>query len=68
MGNARGGHHRYEIFEDVDTILREREPHRGVGPDEFSILKEVGATVWGSTEDLGPVVEPVLSEGVQLLR
>jgi len=45
MGNARGGQRRSEVFESVDEILGRREPHRGFGPDEFSIFKELGATV-----------------------
>ena len=68
MGNARGGQRRIEIFEGVNEILWKREPHRGADPHEFAALKEVGATVWGSAKDLGPVVEPVLPKGGQLLQ
>ncbi len=48
VGNARRGNQRPEISEGVDRILRKCEPYRGVGPDKFCVLKEVGATVWGS--------------------
>jgi len=37
-----------EVLEGVDKVLREREPHRGVGPNGFYILKEIRATVRGS--------------------
>ena len=52
----------------MDKVLRERESQRGVGPNEFSVLKEVRATVWGSAYYLGPVIEPVFLEGDQLLQ
>ena len=52
----------------MDEISGKREPNRGFGPDEFFVLKEVVATVWGSAKDLGPFVEPVLPEGSQLLN
>ena len=45
MGDALRGQRRPEIFEGVDEILREREPRKGIGPYEFSVLKEVRATV-----------------------
>ena len=48
MGNARRGEHLPKIFEGGDNILRERKPCKGIGPDEFFVLKEVRATVWGS--------------------
>jgi hypothetical protein len=63
VGNAREAQRRFEIFEGLDKILWKREPHRGVGPDYFSVFKELGATVWGSAEDLGPIMEPVLPKG-----
>ena len=52
----------------MDDILRKREPHKGIGPYELSVLKEVRATVWSSAEDLGLVVKSVLLEGDQLLQ
>ena len=68
VSNARGCHRRSEVFEGVDEILRKREPHRGIGRDMFFVLKEVGATVWGSAKDLGQFVEPVLPQRDQLLQ
>ena len=47
----------------VDEILGKREPPQGIGPDEFYVFKEAGATVWGSAKDLGPFMEPVLPKG-----
>ena len=47
MGNAHRGQRRPEIFEGMDEILREGEPHKEIDPDEFAILKEVRATIWG---------------------
>jgi len=41
MGNTRRGQRRPGIFEGVDENLWEREPHRGIGPYDFSVLKEV---------------------------
>jgi len=52
----------------VDEILRQREPHRGIDPNEFFDFKEVGTTVRGSAEDLRPIEEPILLEGSQLLQ
>ena len=52
----------------MDKILRKRELHKGIGPYELSVLKEVRATVFSSDEDLGPLVESVLREGDQLLQ
>ena len=52
----------------MDEILGKREPYQGIGAYEFSVLKEVGATVWGSAKDLGPFVEPVLPKGGQLVQ
>jgi hypothetical protein len=68
MGNARGGQHRSKIFEGVDKILREREPHGGIGSYQFSVLKEVRTDVWGSAQYFGPVLESIFSEGDQLLH
>jgi hypothetical protein len=68
MGNARRGQRLPETFEGVDEILREREPHRWIGPYEFFFLRKVKTTVWGSAQYLGPVVESVLPEGAQLLQ
>ena len=48
--------------------MRNREPHRCIGPYEFFVLKKVGATVWGSAEYFGLVLEPVLQEGDELLQ
>ena len=48
VGNARRGKRRPEIFEGVDEILRKRGPHKGIGPNVFSVLTEVRATVYGS--------------------
>ncbi len=67
MGNARRGQRCPEIFEGVDENLRKKEPHSGIGSDEFYVFKEVRATVWGSAEYLGPIVESVLPENDQLL-
>ena len=49
MGNAGRGQHRPEVFEGVNKVLQEREPHRGIGPNKFFVLMEVRANVWGST-------------------
>ena len=48
MGNARKGERRSEIFEGINEILREGEPRMGTNLDDYSILKEVRATVCGS--------------------
>ena len=63
MGNARGGHRRSEIFEDMDKILWEREPHRGIGPDRFSLLDKEWAAIWGSAQYLGPIGNPFSTRG-----
>ena len=68
LGNARGCQRRFEIFEDVDEILRKGEPHRGIGKDEFSVFTEEGATVRGTAEYLGPVLEPVLPWGGHIFQ
>jgi hypothetical protein len=68
LNNARGGQRRFEVLEGVAEILGKREPHRGISSDEFSVFKEVGATVSGSARDLGRFVEPVLPLGGQLLQ
>ena len=40
VGNVRGGQRHPEIFiEGVDEILRKREPHKGINPDELFVLK-----------------------------
>jgi hypothetical protein len=52
----------------MDDILRKREPHTGIGPDELFVLKERRAIVWSSAEDLSLGVESVLLEGGQLLQ
>ena len=52
-----------EIFEGVDKILREREPHDGIGLYQFCVLEKLGAAVWGSAHCLGPYVESVFSKG-----
>ena len=68
MANARRGQRRPEIFEGVDDILRKKEPHIGIGSCELSVFKEVRATVWGSAEYLGPVVESVIPKGDKCLQ
>ncbi len=56
-GSSRGGHPCPEIFEGVDKLFRERDPHGEIGLGKFSFLKKVRATVWGSAQYLGLVVE-----------
>ena len=48
MGHARRGQRRPEVFDGLDEILRESELHRGIGPYEFSVLKKLRETAWGS--------------------
>ena len=64
VGNARGGQRRFEVFEGVDEILGKREPHQGIGPDDFFVLKVVGrpfgarlrilAHLWNPCSQRGP--------------
>ncbi len=58
--NARGGQHRFEIFEDMDKIVRDREPHKVASLDQLFFLKKVKAVEWGSAQYMGRVVVSVL--------
>ena len=67
MSHARGCQRRTEVCEGVNEGYREWKLHGGAGPDEFSFLKEVRSSVWGPTNDLGPLVESMVPKRGQLL-
>ena len=60
LGFVRGGEKYPQVFEGVCEGLGEGEGHCGICPLKFPLVQEVRSAIWGTTQDLSPIVDAVL--------